>query len=311
MLRMRLIKAPICVLIPTLNEEAAIFDVIRTLPKRVKGLKVKAVVIDGNSQDRTVARAKKAGAFVLRQTTEGKGAAIQEALEHIQCDYLVFIDGDGTYVSEDLPKLVLPLLEKKADMTVATRLKRQDAGSITVFNTLGNVAFNWLIRFFYGQNITDMLSGYRAISRKKFDDLNLVSRAFEVETEITIEALRNHLRILEIPLYYKRRKGQTKLNPIHDGLRIFKTLVLMIRDTKPLYFFGLLGAVFFVFGLWPASLVLYEKLVLGYVVHLPSTILAAFSFLLAIQIWALGFLADMELKDTQRLEKLLRKSMRR
>ncbi len=302
-----MIKTDICVLIPTLNEEAAIYGVVRKLPKRVRRLKVKPVVIDGNSTDRTVKLARKAGAIVLLQKGKGKGAAIQEAMEQVECKYLVFIDGDGTYVSEDLPKLVTPLLDNKADMTVATRLKHQDPGSITAFNTVGNVAFNAFIRLFYGQDITDMLSGYRAISRKDFDNLNLVSRAFEVETEITIEALRNNLRILEFPLYYRRRKGTTKLNPVHDGLRILKTLLLMVRDTKPIYFFGLLGFAFFLFGLWPASLVLYEKLSTGYVTHLPSTILAAFSFLLAFQIWAIGLLADMELRDSQRLEKLLRR----
>ncbi|MBU1197109.1 glycosyltransferase [Candidatus Micrarchaeota archaeon] len=302
-----MIRTDICVLIPTLNEEDAIFDVVKTLPKRVRNLKVTPVVIDGRSKDRTVSRAKQAGATVLIQKTRGKGAAIQEALEQISCDYVVFIDGDGTYQSVELPKLVEPLMDGKTDMTVATRLAQRDSASITPFNTLGNIAFNALIRFFYGKNITDMLTGYRALSRKKLDELNLVSQAFEVETEITIEALRNNLRIHEFPLFYKKRKGQTKLNPIHDGLRIFKTLILMIRDTKPLYFFGILGFLFFLFGLWPASLVVYEKIVFGSVQHVPSTILAAFSFLLAIQIWAIGMLADMSLKNNQRLENLLRK----
>ncbi|MFH1107486.1 MAG: glycosyltransferase, partial [Candidatus Micrarchaeota archaeon] len=302
-----MIRTDVCVLIPTLNEEAAIRDVVRTLPRSVRSLKVTPVVIDGNSTDRTAELARKAGAKVLIQKSRGKGAAITEALEQIDCEYLAFIDGDGTYVSEDLHKLIEPLIDGKADMTVATRLARQDPGSITVFNTLGNVAFNWLIRFFYGQNITDMLSGYRALPRKKYDELNLVSRHFEVETEITIEALRNNLRVLEFPLYYKARKGKTKLDPVQDGLRIFKTLVLMVRDTKPIYFFGLLGFAFFLFGLWPASLVAYEKLTTGSVVHLPSTILAAFSFLMAFQIWAIGLLADMQLKGNQRLEKLVRK----
>lgn len=301
-----MIKTDVCVLIPTLNEEAAIYDVINTLPRKVRDLKVTPVVIDGNSKDKTVELARKAGAVVLLQKGKGKGTAIAEALEQIECDYLVFIDGDGTYLSEELPKLVEPLLDNKADMTVATRLAKQDRGSITVFNTLGNFAFNGLIRFFYGQKITDMLTGYRGIKRSKYDELNLVSKAFEVETEITIEALRNNLRILEFPLYYRARKGKTKLNPVHDGLRIFKTLILMIRDTKPLYFFGLLGSLFFLFGLWPASLVLYEKFVLGHVEHLPSTILAAFSFLLAILIWMVGLLADMMLQHTMRLEKLLK-----
>lgn len=299
-------KAPVCVLIPTLNEENAIEGVINEIPKEACGRKVAKIVIDGNSIDNTVENARKAGAAVLIQQSKGKGAALQEALEQIDCEVLVLIDGDGTYDATALEQLVEPVLEGKADMVVATRANR-DGKAITPFNTIGNTVFNGLTSFFYKKKITDMLSGYRAISMSKMREMILVSKNFEVETELTIEALRHGLRIMEIPLFYKNRIGKTKLHPIRDGLRIFKTLLLLTRDTKPLYFFGIISFVFFLASLWPVSLVVAEKLSLGYVQHLASVVLAAFLLLLSVQTFVFGLLADMILSQNQRMEALLKR----
>ena len=302
----RMIKAPVCVLIPTLNEGEAIAGVVKEIPFKVLGRKVAKVVVDGNSTDATAANARKAGAIVLMQQSKGKGAALQEALEQIDCDVLVLVDGDGTYDLASLSRVVKPILDNKADMVVATRTQRR-SGSITAFNTFGNGIFNWLVSFFYRKKITDMLTGYRALKMKKMREMVLVSKNFEFETEITIEALRHDLRIAEIPLLYKNRIGKTKLRPVRDGLRIFKTLLLLTRDTKPLYFFGIISFIFFLISLWPVSLVVSEKLALGYVEHLASVVLAAFLLLLSVQTFAFGLLADMILSQNQRTEMLLKK----
>lgn len=303
-------KTPICVLIPTLNEENAIASVVKEIPSAIAGRKVSKIVIDGNSTDDTVKNARKAGAQVIIQQSKGKGAALHEALEQIDCDVLVLVDGDGTYDLSSLEKLVKPVFSGKADMVVATRANREGK-AITPFNTVGNGVFNGLVSFFYGKKITDMLSGYRAISMKKMREMTLVARNFEVETELTIEALRHNLRIMEIPLFYKNRIGKTKLHPIRDGLRIFKTLLLLTRDTKPLYFFGIMSFAFFLVSLWPISLVVSEKLALGYVQHLASVVLAAFLLLLSVQTFVFGLLADMILSQSQRTEILLKKSAKR
>lgn len=297
----------VSILVPTLNEEQGITGVIKGMPKRILGLPVEVVVVDGNSKDRTRELAKKAGAKVIVQKTKGKGAAIAEALAHLKYDLVVLVDGDGTYDLNALPKLVGPIFDGKADMTVATRLEDHAPGAIPRFNVLGNLIFNKLIRFFYRQDIRDMLTGYRAIRKSTLEDLNLVSRDFGFETEITIEALRNHLKILEFPARYSNRQGKSKLNPVRDGLRIARTLLWMVRDTKPLYFFGLLSGFFFLFSLWPASLVLYEKITTGQVVHLASAVLATASFLLGALLLAFGLLADMNLRLTNRLENRLKK----
>jgi dolichol-phosphate mannosyltransferase len=304
------IKAPVCVVIPTLNEEDAIAGVVSSIPSRVLGKRVAKIVVDGHSTDATVARARKAGAFVFVQSKHGKGAAIQEAVEKIDCDVLVLIDGDGSYDAASLEKIVAPILRGKADMVVATRGQRK-SGAIKPFNAAGNALFNFVISFVYGKRITDMLSGYRAISMRKLREMILVSKSFEIETELTIEALRHELRVLEKPLLYDVRVGRTKLNPVRDGLRILKVLLLLTRDTKPLYFFGVLSFVFLLFSLWPLSLVIGEKLALGHVEHLPSVVLASFLLLLAVQTFVFGLLADMTLSQNRRMELLLKRNGKR
>ena len=302
-----MIKTQVCVLIPTLNEEAGIAQVLSQIPKKTLGMIVTPVVVDGNSTDATVKIARAKGAKVIIQQTKGKGAAIAEALEQINSEYLVMADGDGTYDLTRLDEMVKPLMDGKADMTVATRIEDSDAGAITAFNKIGNFAFNRLISFFYGKKITDMLTGYRALKTEKLRDLNLVTKNFEYETEITIEALRNNYRILEFPLHYSLRLGKTKLHPLRDGMRIMKTLTLMVRDTVPLFFFGTLSLAFLLFSLWPVSLVLYEKLSTGSVQHLSSAILAAFSIIVGLQLFLTGMLADSNLQNTKRLENLIKR----
>ncbi|MBI5035939.1 glycosyltransferase [Candidatus Micrarchaeota archaeon] len=297
----------ISILVPTLNEEDAIYGVVRALPEKILGLPVEVVVIDGNSRDGTQREARRAGAKVIAQKSKGKGAAIMEALPHLKYDVIAMVDGDGTYDTSVLPQLVRPVLRDEADMVVGTRLEQRQKSSIPKFNVLGNFIFNWLIRFFYRKNITDMLSGYRIMKKQTLEDLNLVTKEFEIETEITIEALRNNLRILEIPTRYSVRKGESKLHPFRDGLRIGKTLILMVRDTKPLYFFGMASLFFFLFTLWPASLVIHEKLTFGEVRHVPSTVLATASFLVGSLLLSVGLLADMNLRLNNRLENLLKK----
>lgn len=300
------IKTQVCVLIPTLNEGEGIAQVVSQVPKRICGMKTTVVVIDANSKDGTAENARKAGATVLMQKTKGKGAALQEALRQIECKILVLVDGDGTYDIESMDELVKPIADNQADMVVGTRTQRS-SGSITPFNTIGNTVFNTLTSLFYGKKINDMLSGYRAIRMEDMRSMNLVAKHFEVETEITIEALNNNLRILEKPMLYKNRVGKTKLHPIRDGLRIFKTLLLLTRDTKPLYFFGIISFAFFLVSLWPVSLVISEKLATGNVQHIASVILAAFLLLLSVQTFMFGLLADMILSQNQRTQALLKR----
>ncbi len=306
-----MLKDDIYVIIPTLNEEKGIKKVIDKIPKKIENKSVSILVIDANSTDNTVKIAKKCGAKVIMQEGVGKGSAIQEALEKIDSKVVVIIDGDDTYSAEKMSKLVKPILDNKADMVVGTRLKYREKGSISRFNIIGNKIFSFFVKKLFKKEITDMLSGYRAFSKKKLDKIILLSNKFEIETELTIEAIRNNFRILEVPIFYKKRAGKTKLHPVRDGLLIFKTIISLLRDTKPMYFFGILGGLFLLVSLWPLSLILYEKIVYGHVIHMPSVVLAAFLILLGIQIIILGLLADMNLKNNKRMEIFIKKQLKK
>ena len=292
---------------PTKNESAGIARVVREIPRRVAGKKVDVYVID-KSTDNTAEIARRAGAIVVGQESVGKGNAMIEAFERIRAKVFVFIDGDNTYDAKSLERLVAPILKGEADMTVANRLVDMEPGAITTFNRFGNFVFNKLVRTFYKQEIRDMLSGYRAIRGDKAKELNLITPGFEIETELTIEALEKGLRVKEIPIHFKKRAGVTKLHPLKDGARIFKTVLFMLRDTKPLYFFSVLGGASLILSLWPTSLIVYEKIAFGEVRHIPSTVFSAFTILLGIQLITLGLLADMIKTKTQKLEKSLKKA---
>lgn len=281
-------KKEICVVIPTLNEENGIVDTIRKIPKKIGDWPVNILVIDGHSKDKTIELAKKEGAKVATQRGKGKGIAMIEAINMVDSEILVYVDGDNTYDVANLEKLAMPIIKDEYDMVVASRIEDMEKGAITSFNKLGNIFFNLVTRLVYRENIRDMLSGFRAIRTERLRGLSLTSIGFEIETELTVQALENNYRIKEIPLHYKRRSGNTKLNPIRDGYYILRTLLFMIWGTKPLRFFGFIG---------------FISLASGLIVALrASLLLGGFLVILGVQLISFGVLADMNLKNNKRLE---------
>ncbi len=290
-------KKGICVVIPTLNEEKGIVDTIRKIPKKVDNWPVEILVIDGHSKDKTIELAKKEGAKVVTQKGRGKGIAMIEAIGMVDSEILVYVDGDNTYDVASLEKLVAPIINDECEMAVASRIEDMENGAITSFNKLGNIFFNLVTRLVYRKNIRDMLSGYRAIKTERLQDLSLTSIGFEIETELTVQALENNFRIKEIPLHYRRRSGNTKLNPIRDGYYILRTLLFMIWGTRPLRFFGLVG---------------FSSFIAGVIVALrASLLLGGFLVILGVQLISFGVLADMNLKSNKRLEVKLENMKRR
>jgi len=211
---------------------------------------------------------------------KGKGSAMREAVEQSDADIVVFIDGDGTYSASDLESMLEPLLSDQADMVVGSRiLEKREKGSISAFNTIGNNLFNRTINFAMKSAITDSLSGYRALYKKTFKDLVLFSDSFEIEVEMTVEALAKAYRVVEIPISYGLRKGsRTKLDPIGDGIKIGRTLLFILTNVNPLKFFGIISLAFFVAGLYPGILVLYEKITTGNIISMPSVVFSSLLF---------------------------------
>ncbi len=218
-------------LIPTLNESPTIREVI----SKAYGLTDLTVVVDGNSSDNTITIAKDSGAEILTQEGRGKGMAIQTALEKIDGDIYVIIDGDATYDASEMNAVISPILKGEVDMVIGSRLLGQmEVGSISRTHLFGNRLFNALINLLNHSNITDSQSGFRAIDGQALKNLRLSTNGFEIETEITVRALRNGLRVKEVPISYKGRRGtSSKLNGFGAGMKILRT-ILRCSFEKPI-----------------------------------------------------------------------------
>lgn len=298
------------IIIPTLNEESTIGQLIKSIRSEIFSVDVSILVIDGGSTDKTVDICKRENIRVIRQKGKGKGMAMREAVDASDADIIVFMDGDGTYSIKDLELFLDPLLNDKADMVVGSRvLGKREKGSITTFNILGNKLFNTFINFALKSSVTDSLTGYRALWKSVFTDLVLFSNSFEIEVEITVELLAKGYRIIEVPINYGIRKdSKTKLNPLKDGIRIAKTLFFIIMNVRPLLFFSIISGIVFGISTYPISIVLYEKIVFGDVVHLPSVIFAAVLIVTAVILLVLGILSEMIVHSRRRIEYLLKRN---
>lgn len=303
------------VIIPTLNEGASIGEVIRdikdlnfTLP-----VQLSILVVDGGSTDNTLDVCKNENINLIMQRGRGKGSAMRQVVEASHADILVFMDGDGTYSPSDLELLLRPLLDGTADMVVGARtMRNSNKRAVTRLNRVGNKMFNESINFALGSSVSDSLSGYRAMYRKVFDDFILFSDEFEIEVEITVEGLANGLRIVEVPVDYRERKelARTKLHPYRDGVKIGRALLFILMNVNPLKFFGLIALSFFIVGLYPATLVLYEKAVLGDIIHIPSVIFASLLFVMSAISLVLGSISELIVKSRKRSEYLIRRAIR-
>jgi dolichol-phosphate hexosyltransferase len=299
------------VIIPTLNEDRSLGELLENIRGSVLPANVSTLVIDGGSTDGTLDICKRENVRYIIQKGKGKGSAMREAVEESDADILVFIDGDGTYSASDLNTLLAPLLDDQADMVVGSRTtKKREKGSISVFNAVGNGLFNRTINFAMNSSITDSLSGYRALSRKMFKDLVLFSNSFEIEVEMTVEAPAKGYRIVEIPIGYNRRKGSnTKLDPLGDGIKIARTLLFISMNVNPLKFFGIISLAFVVAGLFPGVLVLNEKISTGNIVSMPSVVFSSLLFVTGTISIVVGLVSELVVRSRRRLEYLINRKL--
>lgn len=224
----------ICVVIPALNEENTIYEVVRGFSELADHFSLSVLAVDGHSSDNTLKLARTAGASVIIQRKRGKGAAMIEAVNKTKNDVYVFIDGDGTYLPSEFEQIVSSVLNDKADMVIGSRFKgKTEKGSIAPINILGNKFFNLITGLVFNVHISDIFSGYRAVKKEVLEKINLRSCHFEVEAEMTVKAIARGFKVSEVPItYLRRRENSTKLRPFKDGLCIFKTFLIEILREK-------------------------------------------------------------------------------
>ncbi len=262
----------VAVLVPCLNEEAAIGKVVADFRAALPDATV--YVYDNNSTDRTSEVAAAAGATVRRERRPGKGNVVRRMFKDVDADVYVMVDGDDTYEAAAAPALVQRLVDEQLDMVVGKRVETHQA-AYRMGHRFGNAFLTGLVRRLFGSQIDDMLSGYRVFSRRFVKSFPSSAREFESETELTVHAGQMHLAIAEVDTRYKERPpGSTsKLRTFRDGWRILVTIVNLMRNERPLLFFGgiafVLGALALALGI--PLVVEYERT--GLVPRFPTAIL--------------------------------------
>ena len=297
-------KDNVCILIPTLNEGKTIGDLVARFKKLGYG---DIMVIDGNSSDDTVSEANAAGARVVIQNGKGKGTAIQQAFALIDRDITVMIDGDGTYLPEEVEKLIAPIEAGAADHVMGNRFANYEKGAFTQLNLVGNKLLNYAFNLDFRVRLEDILTGYRAFNKKAIKLMDLNQSGFGIEAELTVESVKKDLRVMEVPISYRARAAgaPTKLNPLEDGFKIGYTIYKLGKTYNPMLYLSLIGAVFIIAGLAVGCYVTMDWF--SGINHLPLTILTALLTITGVQIFIFGYLSDMIVQVQREMLRELRK----
>lgn len=294
----------IAVLIPCYNEALTIGTVVcdwkRELPEAT------IYVYDNNSTDNTAAIAKEAGAVVRHEYTQGKGNVIRRMFREIDADCYIMIDGDDTYPAEYGKTMADLVLNKDVDMVIGDRLSSTYyTENKRPFHNFGNNLVRNSINYLFKTNIRDIMTGYRAFSYQFVKTFPVLSKGFEIETEMTIHAIDKNMRIANVVVDYRDRpKGsESKLNTISDGTKVLKTLFRLFKNYKPLNFFGVLSVCLFVIALILFIPVLSAYLQTGLVERFPTLITSGFIGLAALQSLFSGLILNVTIeKDKQNFE---------
>lgn len=281
----------IAVLIPCYNEALTIAKTVSGFQKALPSARI--YVFDNNSRDETAAVALACGAIVRRETMQGKGHVVRRMFADIDADIYIMADGDGTYDAKAAPQLVETLVAGPYDMVNVAR-KHTAVEAYRRGHVFGNLFLTRLVGLSFGTKTTDMLSGYKAFSRRFVKTFPAMSRGFEIETELMIHAIDLRLPVSEISAPYdKRPEGSvSKLNTIRDGLRIVKLLGWLLKHEKPLMFFSALSTLLLLLSLALGIPVVLEFLRTGLVPRLPTAVLAATIMLSAVLSLFTGLVLD-------------------
>ena len=295
-------QGSVAVLIPCYNEAVTIGKVVddfhRVLPDAT------VYVYDNNSSDGTGEIAREHGAVVRAERRQGKGNVVRQMMRDIDADYYLMVDGDDTYPAEAAPELLAPLVADEADMVVGDRLSNGTYGEENdrAFHGFGNDLVRVLIKWIYGFEFSDVMTGYRAYNAVFAKTLPVLSPGFEIETELSIHAVDKRWRIAEVPIDYRDRPegSESKLDTFSDGCKVLLMILSLFKDYRPLALFSWVSLLFCVLGLVAGVPVIAEFLATGLVPKLPSALLAVALVFIGILSFTCGLILDTVVKGTRK-----------
>ena len=295
-------QGSVAVLIPCYNEAVTIGKVVddfrRVLPEAT------VYVYDNNSSDGTGEIAREHGAVVRCERRQGKGNVVRQMMRDIDADYYLMVDGDDTYPAEAAPELLAPLMADEADMVVGDRLSNGTYGEENdrAFHGFGNDLVRVLIKWIYGFEFSDVMTGYRAYNAVFAKTMPVLSPGFEIETELSIHAVDKRWRIAEVPIDYRDRPegSESKLDTFSDGMKVLLMILSLFKDYRPLALFSWVSLLFCVLGLVAGVPVIAEFLATGLVPKLPSALLAVALVFIGLLSLTCGLILDTVVKGTRK-----------
>ncbi len=296
----------VAVLIPCYNEASAIAKVVTDFKKVLPDADV--YVYDNNSTDNTASIAAEAGAIVRQECRQGKGNVIRTMFRDVEADCYIMIDGDDTYPAEAAPLLRDMVLKQNIDMAIGDRLSSTYfTENKRPFHNVGNRLVRFLINWLFKSNVRDIMTGYRAFSRQFVKNFPVLSKQFEVETEMTIYALSRNFSMKEIPIEYRDRPegGVSKLNTFRDGFKVLMTIFRLFRDNKPMLFFTSLSVLLMVISIVLFAPIFAEYLETSLVPRIPTVLLCASLVICSMLSFACGLILQCQEKKHAQVMELL------
>ena len=293
----------IAVLVPCYNEEAAIAQVVadfrRVLPE------ASLYVYDNNSRDKTVDVARAAGAIVRSEPLQGKGNVVRRMFADVEADVYVLVDGDATYDAESAPKMIRALLDGPLDIVNGVRVT-DSAKAYRPGHKFGNWLLTSMVAWIFGNRFTDMLSGYRVMSRRYVKSFPALAAGFETETELTVHALELRMPITEIVTPYKDRPegSVSKLSTFRDGFRILWTIMVLVKEERPMQFFALLAALFAVVSITLMLPIVGAYFDTGLVPRLPTAVLSMGLMILGFLSLSCGLILDTVTRGRREMKRM-------
>lgn len=296
----------IAVLIPCYNEGQTIQKVVQDFRAALPEADI--YVYDNNSDDNTAEQARKAGAIVRHEYRQGKGNVIRSMFREIDADCYIMIDGDDTYPAENAREMADFVLNKGVDMVIGDRLSSTYfTENKRPFHNMGNRMVRYLINKLFHNDVRDIMTGYRAFSPLFVKTFPVLSKGFEIETEMTIHAVDKNFLLEEIPVAYRDRPegSVSKLDTFADGFKVLHTIASLFKEYKPFQFFSAVAAVLWLITIGFFTPVLVEYYHTGLVLRFPTVIVCGAVAVIGTLMWICGIILEVIVKKHRQLYELM------